>query len=108
MLHWYLTAPEEGDVLVYDDTADKWKNSDILSDMATDSKVLVVSGTKTTSDLTISNSAITNDMICVNAVLGTPSAQTGDYTVTTSNGSVVVSGTTVGETTITLYLAKSR
>lgn len=54
------------------------------------------------------NSNITSDMVVVNSVLGTPSAQTGDWTVTTSNGSVRVAGNISGSTTLTLYLMKSR
>lgn len=55
-----------------------------------------------------SNSNITSDMVVINSVLGTPSAQTGDWTVTTSDGSVSVSGDISGSTTLTLYLMKSR
>ena len=55
-----------------------------------------------------SNSNITSDMVVVNSVLGTPSAQTGDWTVPTSDGSVSVSGDISGSTTLTLYLMKSR
>ena len=55
-----------------------------------------------------SNSNITSDMVVINSVLGTPSAQTGDWTVTTSDGSVSVSGDISGSTTLTLFLMKSR
>ena len=59
---------------------------------------------------TVSNSNIESDMIAVNMVLGTPSAQTGDWTITTANGSLTISGTSAisGSTTATLYLMKSR
>lgn len=57
---------------------------------------------------TISNDAITADMVVVNSVLGTPSAQTSDWTVTTSAGSLDISGSISGSTTLTLYLATSR
>jgi len=59
---------------------------------------------------TVSNANIESDMVVVNSVLGTPSAQTGDWTVTTSNGSLTISGTSAisGSTTATLYLMKSR
>ena len=53
---------------------------------------------------TITDSRITSDMVVINSVLGTPSAQTGDWTVETSNGSLTVSGTISGSTTLTLYL----
>lgn len=57
---------------------------------------------------TVSNANITDDMVVVNSVLGTPSAQTGDWTVTTSNGSLTITGTISESTTATLYLMKSR
>lgn len=57
---------------------------------------------------TASDANIESDMVCVNSVLSNPSAQTGDWTVNTSSGSVTVSGTISGSTTLTLYLMKSR
>lgn len=57
---------------------------------------------------TVSNADITSDMVVVNSVLGTPSAQTGDWTVTTSDGSLTVAGDISGSTSLTLYLMKSR
>lgn len=53
---------------------------------------------------TITNAAILEDHVCVKAVLSNPSAQTGDWTVTTANGSATISGTINGSTDITLYL----
>ena len=55
---------------------------------------------------TISNSKITANMKVVHAVLSNPSAQTGDWTVTTSAGSVQITGSIDGTTDITLYLAE--
>jgi len=57
---------------------------------------------------TITNEAITADMVVANSVLGTPSAQTSDWTVTTVDGSVTITGSISGSTTATLYLMKSR
>ena len=57
---------------------------------------------------TVTNSNITSDMVVVNSVLGTPSAQTSDWTVTTANGSTTITGSISGSTTLTLYLMKSR
>ncbi len=57
---------------------------------------------------TVSDANIESDMVCVNSVLSNPFAQTGDWTVNTSSGSVTVSGTISGSTTLTLYLMKSR
>lgn len=58
---------------------------------------------------TVTNAAITTDMVCIKAELGTPSAQTSDWTVNTDTaGQVTVSGSISGSTTLTLYLAKTR
>ena len=57
---------------------------------------------------TVSNSNVTSDMVVIKAELGTPSAQTSDWDVTTSNGSLGITGTISGSTTLKLYLAKSR
>jgi hypothetical protein len=59
---------------------------------------------------TVSNANIESDMVVVNSVLGTPSVQTADWTVTTSTGSLTIKGTSAisGSTTATLYLMKSR
>lgn len=57
---------------------------------------------------TISNANITDDMVVVNSILGTPSAQTSDWTVTTSDGSLTIAGSISGSTTLTLYLNKAR
>ena len=57
---------------------------------------------------TITNANIEDDMVVVNSVLSNPSAQTGDWTVTTSSGSLTISGSISGSTTATLYLMKSR
>ena len=59
---------------------------------------------------TVTNSNITSDMVVLKAELGTPSAQTADWTVTTSNGSLQITGTSAisGSTTLKLYLMKSR
>lgn len=58
---------------------------------------------------TVTNSAITENHILLSSELGTKSAQMGDWTVTTSNGSVTVSGViTEGlTTTLKLVLAKT-
>lgn len=57
--------------------------------------------------VTITDQRILARHICVKAVLSNPSAQIADWTVTTSAGSAVISGTSAisGTTDITLYLA---
>ena len=57
---------------------------------------------------TVTNANITSDMVVVNSTLGTPSAQTGEWTITTANGSLTIAGNISGSTTLTLYLMKSR
>ena len=71
--------------------------------------VLVVDcGTVSSLPVTITNAEITDDMVAMKADLGTPSAQTSDWTVDTTDGSLTISGTVSGSTTLTLYLSKSR
>lgn len=50
------------------------------------------------------NAAITANHELIGYTLGTPAAQTGNWTVTTSAGSVSVSGSISGSTTLTLIL----
>lgn len=57
---------------------------------------------------TITNSDIEDDMKVANSVLSNSSAQTSDWNVVTSNGSLTISGSISGTTTATLYLMKSR
>lgn len=55
---------------------------------------------------TITNANITSSHVVINSVLSNPAAQTGDWTVTTSNGSLTIAGSISGSTTLTLYLLK--
>lgn len=72
-----------------------------------DAKCLVITSASFSSlPQTITNANITSDMVIINSVLSNPSAQTGDWTVTTSNGSLSISGSISGATTITLYLMR--
>ena len=57
---------------------------------------------------TVSNSSITAKHEVVSWVVGTPSAQTGDWTWTTAAGSVTISGNISGSTTLTLWLAEGQ
>ena len=72
-------------------------------------KVLVVEKASFNSlPQTIADERITTDMVCIKSELGTPSAQTSDWTVdTNTEGQVTISGTISGSTTLKLYLAKS-
>lgn len=53
---------------------------------------------------TVTNSKIKAADEVVEAVLSNPDAQTGDWTVTTSAGSLTISGNISGSTSLTLYL----
>ena len=65
-------------------------------------------GTISSLPRTVTNTLIASDMVVINSTLGTPSAQTSDWTVTTSAGTLTISGSISGSTTVTLYLMKSR
>lgn len=53
---------------------------------------------------TVSDERINSAHVVVNSILGTPSAQTGDWTVTTTDGALTIAGSISGSTTLTLYL----
>lgn len=57
---------------------------------------------------TKNDAAITADHIVLYSYLSNPSAQSNDWTVTTSAGSVTVSGTISGTTNLTLVLGKAK
>lgn len=81
----------------------------VLNSFVTKESVLVVEVASFSSlPLTITNADITSDMVVVNSVLDTPSAQTSDWTVTTADGSATIAGSISGSTTLTLFLMKSR
>ena len=99
-----LAEAEEGT-----ETAPRVITPAVLNSFVTKESVLVVEVASFSSlPQTINNADITEDMVVVNSVLGTPSAQTGDWTVTTANGSATITGSISGSTTLTLYLMKSR
>lgn len=68
--------------------------------------VAISAGTSTTLGST-SNSAITANHVVVNSVVANSAAQISDWTVTTSAGSVSVSGSASAATSVTLYLGLS-
>lgn len=77
--------------------------------MNTDTPVLVLTASSVTElPRTINNANITADMVVVNSYLSNPAAQTGEWTVTPSAGSLSITGSMSGTTNITLYLAHSR
>lgn len=65
-------------------------------------------GTISSLPATVTNANIANDMLVLRTVFGNPSAQLDDWSVSTSNGSLTISGTISGSTALTLYLMKAR
>ena len=91
------------------ETAPRVISPAVLNSFVTKESVLVVEVASFSSlPQTINNADITSDMVVVNSALGTPSAQTSDWTVTTANGSATIAGSISGSTTLTLYFMKSR
>lgn len=71
--------------------------------------VLIINcGTISSLPVTITDARIDNSMIVVQHTLGTPTANIGDWTITTGNGSVTISGAISGSTTLNLWLCKAR
>ena len=84
------------------------------SDVTTlsETEVIVVniasySGSQVRVPATGTNQAITEDHVLLASTLGTPSAQTGDWTVNTYDGYLTLSGTASGTTTVKLVLGKA-
>ena len=94
---------EAADVAVLNQNADK-----IDAAFKTLQVLAVNCGTISSLPKTVTNANITNDMVVLQSTLGTPTAQLSDWTVTTANGTLTISGTISGSTTLTLYLMKSR
>lgn len=89
-----------GEVVVFTYDGTNW-----LVDSSSRAGVIVVSKSSVSSlSTTISDSNITIKHVVVSSTLSNPSAQTGDWTVTTSNGSLSIAGTISGTTDITLVL----
>ena len=58
--------------------------------------------------VTITDSNITSDMEVIRSDIGVPNVQNGDIIVTTSDGSLTISGTITGSTSITLWFCRCR
>jgi hypothetical protein len=63
--------------------------------------------TATSFPLTISDTQITSTMRVIECAFGTPTAIRGDVTWTTADGSIVLSGTLSGSTTVDLVLIET-
>lgn len=96
-----VSSPSTNDILITDANGQAVDSGHKILNL----KCLVLTSSSFSSlPLTISNSYITSDHVVINSVLSNPSAQTGDWTVTTSSGSLTISGSISGSTTVTLYL----
>ena len=69
--------------------------------------LLVESASFSSLPKTISNDQITANHVALKLELGTPTAMVGEWTVTTSSGSLTISGTISGSTTIKLVLGEA-
>ena len=74
---------------------------DIL-DKVSQYPTLTYSGTISSLPVTISKTGMTTNHRVVSSVLGTPSAQTSDWTITSASGQFTISGSISGSTEITL------
>ena len=81
---------------------------DYINDMVTvvNRNLLLVETTVSSLPKTVSNAAITANHVGMRLELGTPTAQTSEWTVTTASGSVTISGSVSGSTTVKLVLGE--
>ena len=70
--------------------------------------IILDCGTISSLPATMTSQWINRHMVCLKAELGNPSAQTGDWTVTTSDGSLTISGDINGSTSLNLVLAHAQ
>lgn len=104
-----VSSPTSGDLLTTNSSGQATDSGSTIASVQNDVKCLVLTSSSFSSlPKTITNANITSDHVVVNSVLSNPSAQTGDWTVTTNNGSLTISGSISGSTTVTLYLVKQR
>ena len=101
----YVSSPTSGNLLSTDANGQATDSGVTASDL----KCLVLSVSSFSSlPKTVSNANVTANHVVINSVLSNPSAQTGDWTITTSSGSLTISGSISGSTTLTLYLIEQR
>lgn len=78
------------------------------AELVTEAKVtILVIGGLDSLPLSINASNVTADMVVLKAEFSNPAAQTSEWDVSTSNGSITISGTITGATDLTLYLMKA-
>ena len=100
-----VSSPTNGDLLTTNSSGQAIDSGTTIAQL----KCLVITSSSFSSlPQTISNANVTANHVVINSVLSNPSAQTGDWTVTTSSGSLTISGSISGSTTLTLYLIEQR
>ena len=86
--------------------ADKIKLDSIITSNANSPIIAVETSSFSSLPVTITSDKITENHYLVESTLSNPSAQTGDWTVTTANGSMTISGTISGSTTAQIILGR--
>lgn len=89
-----------GTVVIFTYDGTNW----IITDIVGNGLIVVTKTGVSSLSTTITDEAITSRHVLVSHILSNPAAQTGDWTVTTSNGSLSISGSISGTTDITLVL----
>ena len=76
-----------------------------IKTLVNNNKTLVLDcGTISSLPITISNANLTADHVVIKSVLSMPSAMRSDWSVNTSAGSLTISGSISGSTSLKLYL----
>lgn len=100
-----VSNPTANDILVTDANGQAIDSGESIGDL----KMLAIPlGSISSLPQTVSNSNITSDMIVAKSYLSKNGAQIGDWSVSTSDGSLTLSGSIIGTTTVTLFLMKRR
>ena len=97
-----MDADYKADLTPRVQAVEEWQEKEIWVPRTGTAPVSAASSSETI--CTINDSRITADMECTASVIGNPSAQTSDWTVTTSAGEVVVTGTCSAATTLQMKL----
>jgi len=101
----------------YEDSEDKVRSDlqklhdqtrDYINNLVTQvgKNVIMVETTVSSLPATINNAEITANHVVLRMELGTPTAQTSEWTVTTGVGTITISGTVSGSTTVKLVLSE--
>lgn len=82
--------------------SDSWHPAVLAS--SPNENIIISIGSFSSLPKTISNAFVTSNHVVASYELGTPSAQTSDWVVSTSSGEVRIRGTISGSTTMKLFL----